>query len=120
MAAFIGGIAAQEIIKACSHKFTPIQQLMYFDAFEALPNIDLADEQLLIREFESQSQPNSRYDDNIAVFGATLQQLVFDSRLFVVGAGAIGCELLKNFAMMGVGCSPSVIQIPTRTQIRAT
>ena len=25
---------------------------------------------------------------------------------FQVGAGAIGCELLKNFAMMGVGCCP--------------
>lgn len=24
-------------------------------------------------------------------------------KYFVVGAGAIGCELLKNFAMMGVG-----------------
>jgi ubiquitin-activating enzyme E1 len=24
----------------------------------------------------------------------------------VVGAGAIGCELLKNFAMMGLGTSP--------------
>jgi ubiquitin-activating enzyme E1 len=24
-------------------------------------------------------------------------------RLFMVGAGAIGCELLKNFAMIGVG-----------------
>lgn len=23
-----------------------------------------------------------------------------------VGAGAIGCELLKNFAMMGLGCGP--------------
>lgn len=23
-----------------------------------------------------------------------------------VGAGAIGCEILKSFAMMGVGCSP--------------
>lgn len=23
---------------------------------------------------------------------------------FVVGAGAIGCELLKNFSMMGLGC----------------
>ena len=23
-----------------------------------------------------------------------------------MGAGAIGCELLKNYAMMGVGCSP--------------
>lgn len=25
------------------------------------------------------------------------------ARLFMVGAGAIGCELLKNFAMLGVG-----------------
>lgn len=24
-------------------------------------------------------------------------------KYFVVGAGAIGCELLKNFAMMGIG-----------------
>lgn len=23
-----------------------------------------------------------------------------------VGAGAIGCELLKNFAMVGLGCGP--------------
>jgi molybdopterin/thiamine biosynthesis adenylyltransferase len=23
---------------------------------------------------------------------------------FIVGAGAIGCELLKNFAMMGAAC----------------
>jgi ubiquitin-activating enzyme E1 len=27
----------------------------------------------------------------------------FISRYFIVGAGAIGCELLKNFAMIGVG-----------------
>lgn len=25
--------------------------------------------------------------------------------MFLVGAGAIGCEMLKNWAMMGVGCS---------------
>ena len=25
------------------------------------------------------------------------------TRLFMVGAGAIGCELLKNYAMLGVG-----------------
>jgi molybdopterin/thiamine biosynthesis adenylyltransferase len=24
-------------------------------------------------------------------------------KLFMVGAGAIGCELLKNYAMLGVG-----------------
>jgi ubiquitin-activating enzyme E1 len=42
----------------------------------------------------------------------TARSLVFHTRharcgvsqkAFVVGAGAIGCELLKNFAMMGVG-----------------
>ena len=27
---------------------------------------------------------------------------IFHCRLFMVGAGAIGCELLKNFAMIGV------------------
>lgn len=25
------------------------------------------------------------------------------TRLFMVGAGAIGCELLKNYAMLGIG-----------------
>ncbi len=29
-----------------------------------------------------------------------------DLRYFVVGAGAIGCEMLKNLAMLGVGCGP--------------
>ena len=33
------------------------------------------------------------------------QYFVFhsDHRFFIVGAGAIGCEYLKNFAMMGIG-----------------
>ena len=26
--------------------------------------------------------------------------------LLLVGAGAIGCEMLKNWAMMGLGCGP--------------
>jgi len=26
-----------------------------------------------------------------------------DSKLFMIGVGAIGCELLKNYSMLGVG-----------------
>ena len=37
LSACFGGIVAQEVLKACSGKFTPIHQFMYFDAFEALP-----------------------------------------------------------------------------------
>jgi len=46
----------------------------------------------------------SRYDSQIAVFGQEMQQVLLDQKYFLVGAGAIGCEMLKNWALMGVGC----------------
>ena len=39
----------------------------------------------------------------MAVFGRAFQKKLESLRYFIVGAGAIGCELLKNFAMIGVG-----------------
>ena len=44
----------------------------------------------------------SRYDGQILCLGQQLNSKIAEQRWFVVGAGAIGCELLKNFAMMGV------------------
>jgi hypothetical protein len=44
-----------------------------------------------------------RYDGQIAVFGRAFQGVLARQRYFLVGAGAIGCEMLKNWAMMGVG-----------------
>lgn len=37
MQAIMGGIAAQEVMKACSGKFHPVMQFVYFDAIECLP-----------------------------------------------------------------------------------
>jgi ubiquitin-activating enzyme E1 len=37
MASFIGGVAAQEAMKAVTHHMSPIKQFFYFDALEALP-----------------------------------------------------------------------------------
>lgn len=39
--------------------------------------------------------------------GRKLVEMASDSRIFMVGAGAIGCELLKNFAMIGLGTGES-------------
>ncbi|KAE8895698.1 Ubiquitin-like modifier-activating enzyme 1 [Phytophthora fragariae] len=96
MAAFLGGIVGQEALKACSGKFTPIQQFFYFDAIECLPETVYADTP---DEF---APVGSRYDGQIVVFGRKVQEKIKNLNMFLVGAGAIGCEMLKNWAMMGV------------------
>lgn len=102
MQAVIGGIVAQEVMKACTGKFMPINQWFYYDSFECLPE-DEAD-----YPSEQACQPiNSRYDRQLAVFGNGVQEKLAEARFFLVGAGAIGCELLKNFAMMGLGVGPN-------------
>lgn len=97
MCAAMGGIVGQEVLKACSGKFTPINGFLYFDADETLP-----DDLLPIEEVAPLG--TSRYDSQIAVFGKELQDKILNQKKFLVGAGAIGCEMLKNWALMGVGC----------------
>eukprot|EP00039_Didymoeca_costata_P018615 m.334213 g.334213 ORF g.334213 m.334213 type:complete len:1006 (+) comp17313_c0_seq1:41-3058(+) len=95
---FIGGVSAQEVMKACSGKFHPILQHLYFDSLECLPDEEIPAEKL---------QPKgNRYDGQVAVFGSDIQAALGDAKYFLVGAGAIGCELLKNFTMMGLCCGP--------------
>lgn len=101
MCAFFGGIIAQEIIKATSAKYTPVNQWFYFDALECLSS----DAATLLTEAECAPR-NSRYDGQIALFGRTFTDKILNLRYFLVGAGAIGCEMLKNWAMMGIGCGP--------------
>ncbi|OEL15354.1 Ubiquitin-activating enzyme E1 3 [Dichanthelium oligosanthes] len=97
MAAMFGGIVGQEVVKACSGKFHPLYQFFYFDSVESLPVEPLEPSDL--------KPENSRYDAQISVFGAKLQKKLEQSKIFMVGSGALGCEFLKNLALMGVSCS---------------
>ncbi|EEC82734.1 hypothetical protein OsI_27435 [Oryza sativa Indica Group] len=98
MAAMFGGIVGQEVVKACSGKFHPLYQFFYFDSVESLPTYPLDSEDI--------KPSNSRYDAQISVFGSKLQKKLEEANTFVVGSGALGCEFLKNLALMGVSCSP--------------
>ena len=100
VAAAVGGIVGQEVLKACSAKFMPLKQWCYFDAIECLP--DGTAWPLAAEEY---APTNTRYDGQIAVFGRTFQKKLQDLSLFLVGAGAIGCEMLKNWSLMGVATS---------------
>jgi ubiquitin-activating enzyme E1 len=95
MAAFFGGVVAQEVVKFTG-KYTPLRQCLYFDMFELVPAADPTDWKPL----------GSRYDDQIAIMGQSFQQVLSNMKLFLVGAGALGCEYLKCLAMMGVCCGP--------------
>uniref|UniRef100_A0A8C0ID69 Uncharacterized protein n=1 Tax=Bubo bubo TaxID=30461 RepID=A0A8C0ID69_BUBBB len=87
--------------QAITRKFLPLDQWLYFDALECLA-VEGAS-----RLTEEDCAPRgSRYDGQIAVFGAAFQEQLGCQKYLVVGAGAIGCELLKNFAMMGLAAGP--------------
>lgn len=83
---------AQEIVKFTG-KYSPLRQWLHFDIYETLP-----------REQVNREPLNSRYDDQIQIYGRELQEKLGKVNLFMVGAGALGCELIKAYALMGIGC----------------
>lgn len=91
--AVMGSIAAQEVMKACSGKFSPINQWLYHDIADIIPD------QKPVYDLNI----NTRYDAQRVLFGDEFQDKLKEAKIFLVGSGAIGCEHLKNFAMMGVG-----------------
>mmetsp|Transcript_56417 Transcript_56417/g.156170 ORF Transcript_56417/g.156170 Transcript_56417/m.156170 type:complete len:1034 (+) Transcript_56417:90-3191(+) len=95
MAAFLGGVVAQEVVKFTG-KYTPLHQCLYVDMFELMPAEDPGD----------CTPVGGRYDDQVAILGQSFQKALGDMKLFLVGAGALGCEFLKCFAMMGACCGP--------------
>jgi ubiquitin-activating enzyme E1 len=110
MCAFFGGVVAQEIVKFCG-KFSPLNQWLHIDAFEVYP-----------KERPTDCAPtNCRYDHQITVFGQKVQDRLMNVKNFMVGCGALGCEFLKNFAMMGVACGPNgVVHVTDNDRIEVS
>jgi ubiquitin-activating enzyme E1 len=93
MAAFFGGVIAQEIVKFTG-KYSPLKQWLHYDIFDTLPDGDV-----------NRAPLNSRYDEQILVYGREIQEKLSKVKTFMVGSGALGCEYVKAFALMGIGCS---------------
>jgi ubiquitin-activating enzyme E1 len=100
MASLFGGLLGQEVIKACTGKFHPLFQWFYFDSAESLPAVDDAG----LPPAADVAPRGGRFDAQIAVLGAPLCDRLASLRVFLVGAGALGCEFIKGFALLGVAC----------------
>lgn len=107
----MGGFVAQEVLKLCGHKFTPLHGWLYMDFHNILnesqvENIlqqfvqgeNIGKESIATLPFRSQQLANA--------IGTDLVKKLTETSLFMVGSGAIGCEHLKNFAMLDIATAP--------------
>jgi len=66
---------------------------MHYDIFETISD-----------EEKDRAPRNSRYDAQAGIYGWDVQEKLNKVNTFMVGAGALGCEFVKAFALMGIGC----------------
>lgn len=64
----VGGVAAQEVAKACTAKFPPLQQWFYLDALECLPQ-DISG----LAQEAAATHPSDRYLAQTSLFGPRFQ-----------------------------------------------
>ena len=92
--AMFGAVGAQEALKAVTGLYNPVQQMLLYDCDE------------LLGKGTKKATGEETCSTGLAyIFGTKFEKKVKSSKLFVVGAGAIGCEVLKNLAALGFATS---------------
>ena len=91
-----GGVVSQEIIK-------------YIGIYNTINQWFRAEfTGILDKTFNSNNiTKGTRYEDQISIFGDETQKNLEKLNIFMIGAGAVGCELLKNFSLMGISTNPN-------------
>ena len=99
----VGALASQEVIKAVTHIYQPASMLL-FESLDSLPDEAEAAAAAAAEATAAAGAGAGREGAGLrGLYGAALSAELAALKVFVVGAGAIGCELLKTFALMGVG-----------------
>jgi ubiquitin-activating enzyme E1 len=99
IASIIGAVGTHEVLKVLGHKYNPIHQWYYMDYYELIEDKEIIE---LKTSQSKKHKSSSKYEGIINIFGKDLLERIQKSRPFIIGSGAIGCELLKNLGMMGV------------------
>lgn len=118
----IGALAAQEVIKGITQVHVPISQFLMFESLDSVL-LPLHPPALSTSTPTTTSTSTSTLDVTAAadlnactktdismterVYGEEVASELRRLKVFIVGSGAIGCELLKIFALLGIGASAS-------------
>lgn len=106
---FFGGITAQEAVKFTG-KFSPLSQWFVHEFYSTTFRGE-AFEGLKPRAQELLEVPEERYASHVALLGRARNREMQNAQVFMIGAGALGCEYLKLFAMTGLGCGEGLVTV---------
>jgi len=103
-----GGVVCQEIIKTTG-KYRPIEQWKIFDFLQYSSIIPY--EERFIENIENSKYKESKYIELVTIFGKQIINKFQNLNIFLAGAGALGCELLKNLSLLGIKFPGSIYVI---------
>lgn len=104
ISAVIGGVCAQQTVIALTEKFTPVQQWFHFNA-TSLVSCDA------YTSPDNYKPTGRRYDLVNSCLGKGTIERMADSNIFITGCGSVGCEMIKNLALLGVGSKKGKLTI---------
>ena len=92
----LGSLAAMEVIKAVTNKFMPVLQWMVYSDSTIVPD----------------KEPFETSHSGIGnLLGTNCQKNLESKNWLMVGCGAIGCEMLKNFAKINLATSGGKLHV---------
>ena len=90
---FLGGVLSQEILKF-SGLYKPLNQILYYNNFVTIENLKKDDKEI------NYLKKDRYYYENI-IYGRNVIKQLKKLNIFIIGAGALGCEIMKILALMG-------------------
>lgn len=101
VATVAGAVAAAEAVKAVTRVHQPLHQWFTYHAAELLSEVGHAPQSA---EQEPSPQPiHPALAAQEALLGGGTRAALASARVVVAGAAAVGCEVIKNLALLGVG-----------------
>lgn len=115
----MGGIAASEVMKRFGQYLPLADQTWMIDYWNIVPLISsIPPSESSSKALSSSSSMNDpRYESSHRLFGPVINGLLSKQNIFIVGAGAIGCELIKLAALMGLASSNGMIHVTDMDRI---
>ncbi|KAL4491135.1 hypothetical protein ABPG73_013204 [Tetrahymena malaccensis] len=87
-----GALTACEIFKTVINRFSPVNQILFWDDFSLLQKLKIPSKEI---------SPNMEFFNYKGLLGDKMMDEISNLKILLVGCGAVGCEQIKNLYQLG-------------------